>query len=490
MLDPNDRIATRGGKRSTAANGPSLKDRILANLVFLRSAVLSVFTVLAVIAILVIAARDLARTPIVLEEIGVPETLNKEGYNGLVASNMLWDAIEDIRHFTGDNKKNVRIQTASRQLDIVEPGSGLSLQRITQVLRSLFNLPQTRIAGEFVCLTSGCTHSELSLRIRVFSGEGTRVISAGPIEDLSMEDYFHETALHLLEEEIDPLVAARYDYFDGYEGWKANAVRISTELLLQRGPGAEEAAALLGVIALDDQDYDLAYERSVNAIEVGDDLRRRESFWSRNAAHHDSVRAQSLLLQGEALSELGYELDDGEILLEAMDVLEQAARLAPDEGFIRTVQAQTLQSLGQYDEAIDYFKQAVDVDILDPYAWSDLGRAQLDMDRSEDAEINFETARNLAPYDMYLVHYHATDHSLDKALNQAKRLATNAPDDLQTWDFWLDMLDEKLYDTNAEICDGDGGSVADLVAVASEIAPIEALQSVEFYAKDTCDWSF
>ncbi|MBW4707254.1 hypothetical protein KX928_05590 [Roseobacter sp. YSTF-M11] len=471
------------------ANAPSRKARILSELAFLRSAVLSTVAVLAVVAVLVVAIRDLTRAPIVLEEIGVTETLSKDGYSGLVTSNMLWDAIEDIRNFTGDSKKNVRIQTASRQLDVVEPGSGLSLQRITGVLRSLFNLPQTRIAGEFVCLASTCRNTEISLRIRIFSGDGTRVLSAGPIGDRTMEAYFNDTALALLEQEIDPLVAARYYYFDNFEDWQLDVARIATQLLLQRGPNAEEAATLLGFVALDNLDYDQAIALSTQAIEVGNDVRAQQPFWSRGAAAQDAVRAQSLLLQGQALSEKGFTLRDEDMQRQAIAVLDRAAALAPDYGFIRTAQARTMEGLNEFEKAEELYRMAVEVDRLDPYAWSDLGRARLVINKSEEAENDFRIARNLAPDDPFLVYYHATDQSLDEALAEAKLWARNAPDDPQAWGFWLDLLDEKWYSDAELLCARPNGSVAELVAVASEIAPLEAREEAAFFAQDACDWS-
>lgn len=154
MTANQDEPASSGETQTAESEGPSRRERIVASLASLRSVLLSTVAFLGLAAVLIVTVRDLTRAPVVLEEISVPGPLREQGYTGLVASNLLWDAIEDIRNFTGDSKKRVRIQTASRQLDVVEPGSGLSLQRLTQVLRALFNLPQTRIAGEFACPVS------------------------------------------------------------------------------------------------------------------------------------------------------------------------------------------------------------------------------------------------------------------------------------------------------------------------------------------------
>ncbi|WP_299828277.1 tetratricopeptide repeat protein [uncultured Roseobacter sp.] len=489
MPDGNEEIAANADQSSDPAKGPSRRERILTNLAFLRSGLLSAVAVLAVVAMLVVAIRDLTRAPIVLEEIGVTTSLSQEGYTGLVASNMLWDAIEEIRSFTGDSKQNVRIQTASRQLDVVEPGSGLSLQRITKVLRSLFNLPQTRIAGEFVCLESTCAHDDMSLRIRIFSGDGTRVISAGAIDGRTMEEYFHDTALHLLEEEIDPLVAARYYYFDTSNDWSVYAVKISTELLLQRGETAEEAATLLGFAALDRQEYDQALAYSEAAIAVGDEVRRQQGFWSRRKDDWKTVRAQSLLLKGQVLSEKGYFSEQDEMQLQAMDLFEQAAELAPDYGFIRTAQARTMEDLEQYDDAIAFYQMAVEVDKLDPYAWSELGRALLAADAPDEAAENFRIAKSLAPDDPFLLRYHATDQNIDNALADAKLWAKDAPQDPQAWGFWLDVLDEKLYLGDETSCDRPYGSVAELQTTANTIAPFDMREDADAFAYSVCGWT-
>lgn len=489
MPDGNQEIAANTDESPAPTKIPSRRERILTNLAFLRSGLLSTVAVLAVVSMLVVAIRDLTRAPIVLEEIGVTESLSQEGYTGLVASNMLWDAIEEIRSFTGDSKQNVRIQTASRELDVVEPGSGLSLQRITKVLRSLFNLPQTRIAGEFVCLESTCAHDDMSLRIRIFTGDGTRVISAGAIAGRTMEDYFHDTALNLLEEEIDPLVAARYYYFETSEDWEAYAVKISTALLLQRGEDAEEAATLLGFAALNRQEYDQALAYSAEAIDVGDELQRQQGFWARRNDDWNAVRAQSLLLQGQALSEKGYFLEQSEMQLQAMDLFEQAAELAPDYGFIRTAQARTLEDLQQYDEAIEFYRMAMQADKLDPYAWSELGRALLAVNAPEEAAVNFRIAKSLAPDDPFLVRYYATDQNIDEALADARLWATGTPQDPEAWGFWLDVLDEKLFLGDENSCDRPYGSVVELLTTAIAIAPVEAREDADAFAYSVCGWT-
>lgn len=471
VVEQSKDVTESGAVVQEAVKKPSRREQAIDGLAFLRSGLLSTIVVLAIVAAMVVTIRDLTRTPVVLEEIGVPETLTKKGYTGLVASNMLWDAIEDIRTTTGDSKKRVRIQTASRQLDVVAPGSGLSLQRTTQVLRSLFNLPQTRIAGEFVCATSACNQDDLVLSIRVFTGEGTKIVSAGSIGEREMSDYFHDTALSLLQQEIDPLVAARYHYTVGGDTWRENAVRLSTEILVQRGSNAEEAATLLGRIAWDDQEYELALARSYDAIDVGDEVHSKRWFWSRNRDNENAIRAQTLLLQGMSLSGIGETKDDEDFYWQAIEVLEQARSYAPKDGLIATEQGWIMWQLGENADSAQYYREAAQLDKLDPYAWVDLAHALLDLEERDEAEKSFQVARNLAPENMLLVHYHATDSSFDEALSTAEEWAKEYPEDYQAWDLWVDLLYDKSYDPDNTLCDPQNGPVAEFLRVSSDTAP-------------------
>lgn len=466
---------------------PSRRERLFAELAHLRSALLSAALVLVVLALVIVVARDLSRTPVVLEEFGATEALTKEGYTGIVASNMLWDAMDNIRTDTGDKIKRVRIQTASQQLELVIPASGLSLQRITKVLRSLFNLPQTRITGEFVCKTSACLRAEMSLRIRIFTGEGTTVIPVGDISGQTMEEYFHDAAF-MLQQEIDPLVAARYLYWSNAENGLLEAIRISTELMLKRGQNAEEAATFLAEMALIDGDSDVALEYVKKAKAVGDAVQSQQGFWSGNKAEHDLIRSATLLLHARVLAENPNTLHDSENWSQAVTLFEQATEKANDDSVIPWAQAWSTQARGDTKKAVALFERAVEMDKLNPYLRSDLGRALLRENRADEAKKEFIIARNLAPDDIILVHFLATEKTTDEGLMEAKYWVEDEPNNEEAWEYWQGVLSATYYyeDHTHDFCDSRFGPVAELSAVAFQIAPRDVNENIQAFAQSFC----
>lgn len=465
---------------------PKRREKLAENLSVLRSATISIVAILGVLAVLIVTIRDLSRAPVVLEEIGVTEVMTKDGYTGLVLSNMLWDEIEGIRKSTGTGKKNVRIQTAASQLDVVEPGSGLSLQRVTQVLRSVFNFPQTRISGEFTCPVSACAPSELSLTLRIFSGEGTNVIPVGPIGKQPMQDYIHHTAVQLMQDEIDPLVAAWYYYNTRPQNWVDMARGIAMGLRWQEGPKSEEALTLLGAIALEFGTVDEAMAFGAEAVRIGDEIRASRAPWQRILAvfrddGFDIVRADSLSLQAETLLRT-------EQYGEAMDLLEQALSHAPNNALIMSNYAFSLFQNGQVDQALDYMREAVMQDADNPYMWLDWGDAYDWSGHPDEAMKKREIAASLGWDDLWVQYYAGFLH-IDNALYEARLWAERAPDRPEPWAFWSDMLvEKKLIDPNG-FCDDSNGPMSEFLSVAYDRGQPYALENANDLAGEHCGWA-
>lgn len=481
---------------------PTRRERVASDLAVLRSTVISTIIVLGILAAIVVTIRDLTRTPVVLEEIGVPEALQKEGYTGLVMSNMLWDQIEEIRTTTGTGKKTVRIQTASRQLDVVEPGSGLSLQRVTQILRSVFNFPQTRIAGEFICPQRACTPDELALTLRIFSGDGTRVIRSGPLGQQHMQDYMSHTALRLMELEIDPLTVAWYHYYTETEDWEAETIKLATQVMQRRGPDlerdpkAEEAVTVLGWMALYDLNPDRALVLSKDAEKVGDEIQHARSLPRKIAAlfiddGSAAIRADTLTLRAHALEHQAYALEGGnnyegarEKYAGAQKLYAQAVDLAPEAATIRTDYARILGWLDDPQAALAQFQAAAARDPLNPYIYTDWADTLEDAENLDESARMREIALALAPKDAWVA-LAAKATTLDEELSYAKVSASEAPQDYDAWIHWSDLLWVKNETFDSNTCDGP---VAEYVSSARTYAPDEALNDALFLAKEICGY--
>jgi tetratricopeptide (TPR) repeat protein len=196
--------------------------------------------------LLIVTISDVLADNIVIDEISIPEALEKLGYTEQIASLRLWDAIQRINEETADRTdldRKTPLLTESQKLEITEPETGLSLRSVTQVVRKVLGIDERRIAGEFVCGDAACTPGKAQLLLRVFQDGQVHRVSGGPIGDWSehrLDDYFYEVAMQVLEV-VDPIVTA--ENLNGIDNDRA--MRIAEAIVDSRGAERARAATLL-----------------------------------------------------------------------------------------------------------------------------------------------------------------------------------------------------------------------------------------------------
>lgn len=365
-----------GASDTRNASQVPLRTRIIDWVQFIRSLAVNLIVIFSIVAILVLLTRELLREPVIIEEVSLPPALIEKGYSGAVAAQRIWDAITDIQVKSRTHKTQTALIAANRQLNVSEPGTGISLQQLTQALRSMLKLPQTRIAGEVLCMTPDCTMSELHLRLRVFEGGRMHVLSSDPMGARSLDGYIHVSAMRVLEV-IDPFVLAAYLYY--YEMRPLDAIDLAEDLMRRQHPQSAWAANLVGNHFLD-QDQPAAalphYRRALilseefgpkefpephtniglAMIELGDHQSAIQQFWNAieiNDGNFEVWRAlgRALLAEGDPLA--------------AAESLEVAAQLAPDDSLTWTIWGEALTAAGRHQEAFRKYHMAIDIDPLD-----------------------------------------------------------------------------------------------------------------------------
>ncbi len=238
---------------------------------FLRTVVVDSLVVGALVLAVVVAFREIARPDTVIEEIALPKTLSDLGYSGQVAAMRLVDAVNKLNDEAlrlSDLDEQTSLIPSSRQFELVETQTGLSLRTVSALVDSLFPGRRTRVAGEFVCLRKACEVEDMQLRLRVFDGSTLKVTTAGPIGAVGaigekatedrIEDYFRRSAVELLKA-IDPIViterlaasATAEPYnpeFGDQRPVREEAIRLSKALVRRGHEDDARAAALLGQI--------------------------------------------------------------------------------------------------------------------------------------------------------------------------------------------------------------------------------------------------
>ena len=319
---------------------------------FTRSSVVNLSIVGAITAIGWLTYTDLNREPIIIEEISTPSKLVQRGFTPRVAADRLWESIRTVQAGSGSYKSQTQLLSASRQLDVVEPGTGLSLQLMTQTLRSLFGYEQTRIAGEFICADDACTIEHVSMRLRIFKGSEVTLVSPGPNEHDSLDAYLKQAALKTLES-IDPYVAAVHRF--GLDNSDDHAETILKSMVVDRRESSHWAANLLGVQKQREKQHDAAI------------------YWFRQSIDHARLHKERAF--PHPWFNWGNSLQAVNRHGEAIEKFAEAAKIDPGFGSAYASWASSLYALGRKTEALKKFQRAVEVEPGLEVAWDNWRRS-------------------------------------------------------------------------------------------------------------------
>ncbi len=375
---------------------------------FLRSSVISAIVVVPLVALIVFTIIDLRREPVIIEEFSVPDTLKKQGLTGGVVAHRLWDAFADIHEISTTDRSQTTILSANRQLDIVEPGTGISLQGLTQMLRSLLSLEQVRIGGEIICETAACEWAKQSIRIRVFSGSEAQTFDIGMMGERSQDEAFRDAVLAILEV-IDPFVLAAYLHVDR-DQWD-RAMGLAEEIVDAGHEDAVFAAHLLSYFHGEKENLAAALTWSKKAIALAEDVGVKYvagALGNLGGIHLYRNEPDEARAAFERMKELDPDTDRYDSGMGGVYLLEKEydkALAAYQKALAEydTVAENwhnvgwTLRGMDRQEEAITYFEKSIS---LDPnrkrtrYGW---GLALLDLERLDEAAEQFAFAVEIDP---------------------------------------------------------------------------------------------
>ncbi|SLN15635.1 TPR repeat-containing protein YrrB [Roseovarius albus] len=405
--------------------------------VALWTIILRTVLISSVLAVLTVTISEVMRDTVVVEEIGLPNSLMEMGYSGTVATHRLWDSTQWINDNAGTTKDRASLIADSRQLEITEPGTGLSLSGLAQVIRRLIGREQPRIAGEFVCRDADCTIEHLELRLRIFLNGSMKVTRVGQLGELETEAaisaYFDQAALALLKV-IDPYVRASFLYAVETDELPANMMDRAEALVGRLGPfppGADnprsifEARAIIrqkhpqrawAAVLLADHEYregnlEAGLDWIAQSITLANADRvppfpNAHSIWGNVLRdlerYEEAIEKYDAALQidreytsayngwGNALSDLGrYE--------EAIEKFSEALEIDPEYVFSHVNWGRALSALGRYEEAIAKYSAALEIDPEFDYAYNNWGNALSALGRYEEAIAKYSAALEIDP---------------------------------------------------------------------------------------------
>lgn len=378
-------------------------------------------------------ATQLWKNQVVIEPISVPPALVQMGLTPDVAANRVWDGLKDFEAAADTAKRTFVAVPEGQALDFSIPQSGLSLESVMSQLRQFLNLFETRIAGEFVCVSPACAPAEMRLRLRVLRGTAT-VIDLPEMGTMPSRDYFRLAAENIFGE-LDPFVSiaalsrtapdravvlARQMVRrrDPAAQWAYNLIG---EIELGRGNHAEALAAFDAAVALDDKLAEARVNRALALAHLGrfDEADAALLLASKSGASKLDVAKTSASLaymRGDRAAAVGYfleaaRLDPGEprhLVLAGRTELELGIR-APGEAHLKDALAvapgdpEALEALGnlyygKYGDAPDFaaaatmYRNWAQFDPQNAQAWFSLGNALVATHAFADAVAAYDTA--------------------------------------------------------------------------------------------------
>ncbi|MER2634020.1 MAG: tetratricopeptide repeat protein [Rhizobiaceae bacterium] len=399
--------------RPTAERGPGFWHRLDAGLARARSLALNTLVLLVVGVFGWAVVEEVARDPVVIEPLLVPEPVAKAGWTGEVLARQMRDRVREINAGAGTFRRPDDYLFDREQADFVLPGGIVSIRTLVTVLRSVVNRPARRLVAEVIEFDGPERPAECDAR----SGRPPRYVLVGRMSNTKAQDWVvcADNVRDLPQPAGDRLMRAASPYvFASYQYTRdpALAKTLAEDILRDRSAGEDHpwALLLLGSMLADQKDFSGAIAKCEQAIA------RKPKF--AHAYYNWGVTLGELKRWGEAIGryEQAIRIDPnyayayynwGNALLdlkrpeEAIGKFEQAIRIDPKDADYYNGWGNALRDLQRPDEAIGKYEQAIRIDPNYAYAYNNWGNALRDLQRPEEAIGKYEQAIRIDPSPAY-----------------------------------------------------------------------------------------
>lgn len=342
--------------------------------------------------------KELNKDTVMIEPFQVPLDLEKQNITGQALVNKLLDQIEVIKEKADTSYKNLDFKPVffDSQLEIVIPGSGISLKSLLQNVKNFIGKKQTRISGE-ILLNSG----KLFLTVRVL-GEPSRTFSG----DLSELDKLMEDAAHYILIYTNPYLLAYYLYYN-YSNNRNEALEM-IHYTLSHEPRDDDAMAytLDGCIKFDEKKYEESISLYKRAIEADPEYIDAYNGWAyslyvmKKYREADSIYKVAININPQNPNSYYYRA----ILMESLgkndtadENYKKAITLNPDNTELMTDYGKFLMKMKKFDESGKVLDKVIETDPKYYEAYFQKGNLFLTMEKYDDALIMFNKSVELKP---------------------------------------------------------------------------------------------
>jgi tetratricopeptide (TPR) repeat protein len=322
---------------------------------------------------------------IVFDPISSPKWAQDQGYSPRVLTRQLTDEMRAIRLGAGSVIRNIDLGNEEKDESLAEIGEYFEIQVLINAARKYVGVVRMTVSGELYDVDK----DNVTLRIRITDRAGKVRTSyfTGPRNDVPQ--LLRQAGFETVKA-VDPYIAALYVRATEQKSGSTDFSRTHQmiEYCFTAMPVKEQPLIynLWGRTLFLQQKYEEAITVFGRAIEV------------------DPTLSLPYLNIGQSLNRLGRPL-------EALDMLEVAARLEPMASLIREERATAFEALGRPDDAISELTVGTELAPENPRLHARLGRLLMASGRSDEASAALRRALRLAP----------TDRSISSDLEKAMK---------------------------------------------------------------------
>ncbi len=327
----------------------------------IRNIILDLIIVTVIFVILLLVYKELNKDTAVIEPFQVPLDLEKQNITGQAVVSKLLDQIEIIKEKADTSYKNLDFKPvfSDSQLEIVIPGSGISLKSLLQNVKNFLGKKQTRISGE-ILLNSG----KLFLTVRVL-GEPAKTFSG----ELSELDKLLEEAAHYILIYTNPYLLAYYLYYN-YSDNRNEALEM-IQYTLSHEPADDDVMAytLDGCIKSDEKKYEESILLYKKAIETDPGYIDAYNGWAyslfkmKKYSEADSVYSLAIKINPKNPNSYYYRailLDNAGKNDASEENFKIAVNLNPDNAELLTDYGKFLMKINKTEESMSLFEKVIE----------------------------------------------------------------------------------------------------------------------------------
>lgn len=361
------------------------------NLSSFRSIVLDIIIVAIIFTVVWLVYKELNKDTVIIETFQVPTDLEKYNITGQAIANKLIDQIENIKANADTSFKKIDVTTVyyDTQLEMVIPGSGISLKSLMNNVKNFLGKNQMRISGEVVL------NKKLFLTIRV-KGSPSKTFS-GELDEL--DSLLADASKYILKY-THPYLLAYYLYYDLDHSTDEALEMIKYSLANPPYDDDPMAYTLDGYIKWEEKKFEESIELYKKAIELDPKYVDAYDGWA-------------------------YSLYEMKKYDEAAEIYKKALSLEPNNTFTNHYIGMNLEAQGMHDSAIMYYERSIQLDPAYDEVYVSYGDLLFEQKKYDQAAEMYNKAIDLErrEFDAYtgLGKVYTEQNKLDEALSVLKK---------------------------------------------------------------------